>query len=188
MAANVAVSTVTHITRKSWPEALSTPVRHAPADKRRTLSRATSGRQRCLEIASGSTPRVRGGTHPVDVINSCALCSAPTPVHTSGANRYCPACLPIALADRPQVASVRKPTGSTRLTKGGTVIVKSEFGWVPKPRAIVEAYLGSPLPPGHRVMQLQPRSEPHPENLAVKATGGPAVPLAEFAALHQAAK
>lgn len=117
------------------------------------------------------------------MLNACALCSvAPTAVHTSGPNRYCPACLPTALANRPQVASVRKPTGSTRLTKAGTVVVKTQFGWVPETRAVVEAYLGRPLPPGHRVIQLEPRSEPLPENLAIKATGGPAIPLTEFAA------
>ena len=117
------------------------------------------------------------------MINSCARCSTPTPVHTSGPNRYCTACLPTALADRPQVALVRKPTGATRLTKAGTVIVKTPHGWVPQARAVAEHYLGQPLPRGHRVVQLQPRSEPRPENLVIKATGGPAIPLTEFAAL-----
>lgn len=63
------------------------------------------------------------------------------------------------------------------------VVVKTQFGWVSQGRAVVEEYLGRPLPPGHRVVQLQPRSEPRPENLAVKATGDPAIPLTEFAAL-----
>lgn len=138
------------------------------------------GAERCLETASGGSSGVRGGRHPERMINSCARCSSPTPVHTSGANRYCPACLPTALANRPQVASVRKPTGSTRLTKAG-IVIKTAFGWVPQARAVAENYLGRPLPPGHRVVQLQPHSEPCPANLAIKATGGLAIPLTEFA-------
>ena len=73
---------------------------------------------------------------------------------------------------------MRKPTGSTRLTKAG-VVIKTEFGWVPQARAVAEGYLGQPLPP---------LSEPRPENLAVKATGGPAIPLREYAALRDASK
>lgn len=62
------------------------------------------------------------------------------------------------------------------------MMVKTRFGhWVPPARAFVEDYLGRPLPPGHRVIQLQPLSEPRPDNLAIKATGGLAIPLTEFA-------
>ena len=113
------------------------------------------------------------------MINKCGNCTAPTAVHSSARiNAYCGPCRPKALALRPQVASRRLPPGSRRVDLSGAVFFKTAGGsWVPKPRFVAEQYLERAIPPGHRVVQLAPHQEPCAGNLAVKATGGPVVPL-----------
>ncbi len=59
--------------------------------------------------------------------------------------------------------------------------------WVPNARLIAEEYLGRVIPPGHRVVQLAPHEEPCPGNLAVKATGGPVIPLVDALGAFMAA-
>ena len=62
----------------------------------------------------------------------------------------------------------------------GAVYFKTATGsWVPRARFVAEAFLGRAIPPGHRVVQLAPHEEPCPSNLAVKATGGPVIPLVD---------
>lgn len=69
----------------------------------------------------------------------------------------------------------------------GAVFFKTPAGsWVPRARYVAEAFLERAIPPGHRVVQLAPHEEPCPSNLAVKATGGPVVPLAEVTTLLSA--
>jgi hypothetical protein len=62
----------------------------------------------------------------------------------------------------------------------GAVFFKTATGsWVPRARFVAEAFLGRAIPPGHRVVQLAPHEKPCAGNLAIKATGGPVVPLVD---------
>ena len=65
-----------------------------------------------------------------------------------------------------------------RVDVSGAVFFKTATGsWVPRARFLAEEYLGGVIPPGHRVVQLAPHEEPCAGNLAIKATGGPVIPL-----------